>query len=109
MSKIQVKAVTMFVHGRFNVMHGQELEMSKGEADDLIKAGLVQVVEGDKAQAEQPAIDAQLASAPAAEPQPGDVVIETGHDEDDVLGEKAAAPVENKMEPASANKQRTKK
>lgn len=107
MSKIKVRATMMFVHGRINAERGQELELSKGEADDLTKAGLVEhTTENSTA---QPAVDAQMASAPEADPpspdpQPGDVVTETGHDDDDILGEKAAAPAENKMAKAPANK-----
>lgn len=92
--KTKVKATTSFMHGRIHAHLGDEIEVTKGEADELIKAGMAhEVVAQEEA--------AQPAEAPA-EAQPAD-------DVDDLLGGEDAAQkmdgeVENKMEPAVENK-----
>lgn len=40
--QIKVKALQNLAHGRFNLTKGQEFEVTKGEADDLIKSGFAQ-------------------------------------------------------------------
>lgn len=98
MSKIQVTAISSFMHGRVHMNAGETGEFSKGDAEDLEKAGLVRV--GDSAQSEQ-------TGDPG--PQAAPVVNDAAQDEDDILGDKAADPVENKMDPAPANKQQRAK
>lgn len=41
--KTKVKALDSFVHGRTHLVAGDEAEFSKGEADELLKAGLVEI------------------------------------------------------------------
>ena len=91
--KTTVIAVSSFMHGRVHMTAGETGEFSKGDAEDLEKAGLVRV-EGSA----QPA-------------QPSDPEPQTTHEDDDILGDKAADPVENKMDltPANKQQQRTKK
>lgn len=48
MAKVTVKALDSFHHGRLNAVRDAIYTMSKGEADDLKKAGLVEEV-GDAA------------------------------------------------------------
>lgn len=87
MKTTKVKALTSFVHGRVQMHQGDEQEFSKGDADDLVKAGMVQIVADD----------------PQPEPQPADDGV------DDLLGEEKAEPApENKMEAAPKNKAEAK-
>lgn len=77
--KTKVKALQKFYHGNKMVEQGKRADFTKGEADELAKAGLVEVVE-DKA-IEAPRLqDVKMADAP-----------------------------ENKMAEAPANKSRSKK
>lgn len=50
--KTQVIANTSFMHGRVHLEAGQTGEFSKGDADDLAKAGLVRIA--DSQSTEQP-------------------------------------------------------
>lgn len=77
--KTKVKVKEIFYHGKTPYAIGDEPEFTKGEADELAKAGLVQVVE-DK---------------PIDTPRLQDV--------------KMADTPENKMAEAPANKSRSKK
>lgn len=99
MSKTQVTANTSFMHGRVHMHAGETGEFTKGDADELVKAGLVREG-GSEAQTEQ---------GTAAEPQAGEEVPHTGIEDDDILGDKADTPVENKMDAAPANKQQRAK
>ena len=80
---MKIIALDSFAHGSARYVAGDEVKATPGEADDLIKAGLVSV--GD-------APDAP--GAPAAEENLDDLVG----------GEKMADEVENKMAPAPTNK-----
>lgn len=97
--KIKVKAVTSVMHGRHHMQAGDELEVTKGEADELRNAGLVQLV------ADEPQAAAEQAEAPATAPADDDVTDLLGGDVDAKMAE---AP-QNKMEPAPENKAGGKK
>jgi hypothetical protein len=87
--KTKVTATTSFMHGRVHAHAGDELEVTKGEAEDLVKAGLA---------ADQGAVPQEAAPTPQAD---GDV--------DDLLGDaKMDGEVENKMDAAPSNKGSTK-
>ena len=75
MAKVTVKALDSFSHGRLNAVRDQKYTMNQGDADDLKKAGLVEI-EGDAA-------DDEL---------------------DDLVGGKAEPMTANKMEAKPANK-----
>lgn len=94
--KTKVKAITSFMHGRVHSHAGDELEVTKGEADELQKAGLVQFSD-EQEEAAQPATQ---------DPQAGD-------DVDDLLGDDSGAKMDeepkNKMETAPENKGAGKK
>lgn len=47
--KIKVIALSSFAHGAEMYHEGRPGEFTKGEADDLEKAGLVEIVKGDSA------------------------------------------------------------
>lgn len=84
--QVQVKALDSFAHGRLDAHKGGEYPMSKGEADDLRKAGLVEIIGADDS-APKTATDSQGA--------------------DDLLGDaKSDAAPQNKMAPAPANKKK---
>lgn len=78
--KTQAKALQNFQHGRLTAEAGTQYEFSKGDAADLVKAGLVEVID------EQPA--PQVAREPA--------VTE--------VATKMAVDVQNKMDEPSINK-----
>lgn len=80
---MKITAIDSFAHGPKQYAAGDPVEVTNSTAEDLRKAGLVAVEE--------------LA------PQTG--VTDSPEDLDDLVGgEKMAAEVENKMEPAPANK-----
>lgn len=49
MAYVKVKALDAFNHGRLNAVGGKTYTMNQGDADDLKKAGLVEI-EGDAAE-----------------------------------------------------------
>lgn len=75
MAYVKVKALDTFSHGRLNAVGGKTYTMNQGDADDLKKAGLVEI-EGEAA-------DDEL---------------------DDLVGGKAEPVTTNKMEAKPANK-----
>jgi hypothetical protein len=88
--KTKIKATASFMHGRIRADAGDELEVTKGEADEMVKAGLVQIVNDEQAaQSEQPAETQQM----TAESEPAQ----------SVEAKMAEAP-ENKMEDVPENK-----
>lgn len=89
--KIKVKAITSVMHGRHHMQAGDELEVTKGEADELQKAGLVQIVGEQEAAAQPGTPDTKVAA-------------------EDLTGvEKMEDEPQNKMEPAPENKAGGKK
>jgi hypothetical protein len=97
MTNVKVKALDHFQHGRVAAARGGEYNFSKGDADDLVKAGLVELVgESDKDD------DARVKQMP----QPGDVVAD---EEEGILGSKMDQQPHNKMAEAPVNKSRAKK
>lgn len=85
--ELKVKALDSFCHGPLHAHIGVEYPMQKATADELVKAGLVEVVSGDTA------------------PQTG--VTDSQENVDDLIGGgKAEAAPENKMAPAPANKKK---
>lgn len=42
--QVKVKALSNVAHGRFNLKRGQEFTLTKGESEELQKAGLVEIV-----------------------------------------------------------------
>lgn len=54
MSKSQVKALSSFIHGPYNMAKNATLEMPKAHADELAKAGLVSVESEDDEAEEKP-------------------------------------------------------
>lgn len=83
MTKVKIKAVTSFSHGNLDATMGGTYSLNKGDAQELEKIGLAEIVTGDDT--EEP-----------EQPDPADLL---GDDD-----EKAAEPVENKMESAPENK-----
>lgn len=78
--KTQAKALQNFQHGRLTAEAGAEYEFTKGDAADLAKAGLVEVID------EQP--------APQASREPAVTEVTT----------KMADDVHNKMDEPAINK-----
>ncbi len=64
----KVKALSSFVHGRVQLQQGQEAEFTKGDADELAKSGLVEIVGGGEDHTEtkmaEP-VENKMADAPA--------------------------------------------
>jgi len=99
--KTKVKALTSFMHGRVHAHLGDELEVTKGEADELEKVGLAAPVKDEPAPVEQ-------SKAPAPEKAPQAAEADT--DVDDLLGgEKMDAEPQNKMDAEPENKAGEKK
>lgn len=90
--KVQIKALDGFSHGALLAAPGGEYTMNKGDADDLVKIGLAEIL-------------------PAAEEAPTGVT-DSKPAEDDLAdlvgGEKMDDAPLNKMEPAPANKGKKK-
>lgn len=75
MSKVRVRAVDSFSHGRLNARPGEEYTVNAADARDLERAGLAKIVG------------------------------EAGEDDiDELIGAKMAPMVSNKMEPKPENK-----
>lgn len=91
--KTKVKALTSFMHGRVHANAGDEVEVTKGEADELVAAGLAQI--GGDSPVEDVAPPAEDAAPPT-------------EDADDLLGgdtgEKMEDEPRNKMATAPENK-----
>jgi hypothetical protein len=51
----KVKALDSFFHGRVSAERGSEYQFPKGEADELVKAGLAEIVSHDDGEAQEPA------------------------------------------------------
>jgi hypothetical protein len=95
--KVQVKALSGFVHGRLHAEKHGQYELPKTEAADLEKAGLVKIVDESEGQAVNPMGGRQHHDV-------GDVVTDA---HDDLLGdggEKMDAAPKNKMARGAANK-----
>lgn len=92
MKTTKVKAISSFMHGRTHLHAGEEGELSKGDAAELQKLGMVELIDDDE---------------PAQEENLDDVLGEPAQEEslDDVLGEKMdTGAVENKMDAEPKNK-----
>lgn len=92
--KTHVTALMSFSHGNVVAVAGKTYAMNPGDAKELEKAGFVSAGadgEPEQTQADQPAQAKQV----------GDVVVD---DEDDILGEKMAGAVQNKMADTPVNK-----
>lgn len=69
--KIEVKAATSFAHGSRSYNVGDQVEVTKGEADELEKAGLITLGEAPGEQEPEPAekmaddVENKMADAPA--------------------------------------------
>lgn len=67
--KVNVKALSSFQHGRVDAKRGVTYDdFSKGEAEDLAKAGLVEIVGEDHPEPEtkmQAPVENKMADAPA--------------------------------------------
>lgn len=85
--KTNVKALDSFVHGRVHMTAGDKYEFSKGEAEELQKAGLVEIV-GQEEDAPEPAAQVEEVTQPVADEQ----------------GAKMTEAPENKMADAPENK-----
>lgn len=84
--EVQIKAVDSFSHDRLHAHIGRQYPVSKATADELVKAGLAEIVPDED-----------------TAPQTG--VTDSQQDIDDLIGgDKAEAAPENKMAPAPANK-----
>lgn len=101
--KTKIKALTSFMHGRVHAHQGDEVEVSKGEADDLINAGLAEKLGADGAAPE--VLDTQVVAAQK------DPTLQLRNDQDegvdDLLGgegQKMDDAPQNKMEDAPDNK-----
>lgn len=57
--KIKLRALQNFQHGRLGAEAGNEYEFTKGDADDLIKAGLAEIIAEQSAPVE--AADTKMA------------------------------------------------
>jgi hypothetical protein len=88
MIKVKIKALDAFSHGALLAAPGGEYSINKGDADELVKAGFVELV------------------SETDESQTG--VTDSQEDLDDLVGGKAEDAPENKMEAAPANKGKKK-
>lgn len=63
---VDVKALTAVAHGRYSVTRGETFQVTKGEAEELQKSGLVEIV-GDAPQQEKqaPEVENKMEDAPA--------------------------------------------
>lgn len=95
--EVNIKAVDSFSHGGLHAHIGCVYPMEKATADELVKVGLVEILDTKPAKVE-----------PAAKVEP--ITIGNNPDEEDlddlVGGEKAATTPQNKMAPAPANKKK---
>lgn len=97
-AKVKVTALQTFSHGNVDAQQGGTYRLNKGDADELAKAGFVTLDGGD-----EPAAQTQV-DQPAQKKQAGDVVVDAPGEDDDVLGDKAAPALSNKMAEAPDNK-----
>lgn len=58
---VEVKALDAFLHGKFDVKRNDTFHTNKHDADDLVRAGLVEIMEGEKA---APAAEIKMEAAP---------------------------------------------
>lgn len=92
--KVKVTALRTVSHGNLDMKQDGVYLMSKGEAQELEKAGFVSLgATGD--------VEGTLNEQHPQKPQPGDVVAD---DAPDILGAKMDDAVQNKMQNAAANK-----
>jgi hypothetical protein len=64
--QIKVKALQNLAHGRFNPTKGQEFEVTKGEADELLSTGLVSLVQDqDAGEKSAPELQNKMEDAPS--------------------------------------------
>lgn len=92
--KVNVKALQTVSHGNLDMKEGRVYAMSKGEAQELEKAGFVSLDATGES-------DGILGEPQPQKPQPGDVVAD---DAPDILGAKKEPAPLNKMAAAPANK-----
>jgi hypothetical protein len=95
----KMKAVTSFVHGNKKYDEGDDVEVTKGDADGLEKAGLVVSAEDQRAEVEA---DGKMDSAPQnkMEPDPANKMdqavmqepVEEAHAEEDKPATGKASP-----------------
>lgn len=67
MNKVKIKAITSFSHGPVDATAGGTYSVNKGDAQELEKAGMAQIVtEGDDAAGEKtaPTLENKMAPAP---------------------------------------------
>lgn len=112
--KTKVKALTSFVHGRVQAYQGDEVEVTKAEAEELTKAGMVQAAGedgGNDTTAATPTAAEDRRTVPDEDlpPEPAPLSIDdanTPDDVDDLLGDgtKMNDAPQNKMEDAPENK-----
>lgn len=92
--QVKVKALRPFAHGNITASAGGVYTMNRGDAQELEKAGFVELGATGESEATQ-------YMAPAQKAQPGDVVVD---DDADILGAKMDTATENKMAKAGSNK-----
>lgn len=64
--QIKVKALQNLAHGRFNPTKGQEFEVTKGEADELMSTGRVSLVQDqDSGEKSAPELQNKMEDAPS--------------------------------------------
>lgn len=95
-ARVKVKALRPVAHGNLSMRAGGTYEMVRADAQELEKAGFVEIGGTGDAEGTQVIL-------PPAKPAPGDVVAD---DESDILGAKMDTAVENKMANAASNKAR---
>ena len=99
--KITTTAATSFVHGNRKYDVGDAVETTKGEADELEKAGLVTSGAPEAKVPTEQEIDPALLPTRGSEDEPLEAADMLGGDEE---GQKQEAAPDNKMEDAPRNK-----
>lgn len=57
---VEVKALDTFLHGKFDVKRGDVFKTNKPDAEDLVKVGLVEMLE----EKSEPATETKMEAAP---------------------------------------------
>lgn len=108
--KVQIKALHAFSHGALLTVPDGEYTINKGEADELVKAGLVEILPAE-AEAPQTGVTDSQPLTLHVERSETPIVTDSkpaDDDADDLVGLKAEPAPQNKMEAAPANKGKKK-
>lgn len=102
--KVQIKALHAFSHGALLTVPDGEYTINKGEADELVKAGLVEILPAEAESPQTGVTDSQPLTLSVERSETPTVTESKPADDDDLVGLKAEPAPQNKMEKAPANK-----